>query len=57
MLELYDLEKLVTFKSEGTLVAASEKLLISQPALSRSMRKMCIRDRLQRERERRDRVG
>ena len=40
MLELYDLEKLVTFKSEGTLVAASEKLLISQPALSRSMRKL-----------------
>lgn len=40
MLELYDLEKLVMFKSEGTLVAASEKLLISQPALSRSMRKI-----------------
>ncbi len=40
MLELYDLEKLVAFKTEGTLVAASEKLLISQPALSRSMRKL-----------------
>ncbi len=40
MLELYDLEKLVTFRNEGTLVAASEKLLISQPALSRSMRKL-----------------
>ena len=40
MPELYDLEKLVTFKNEGTLVAASEKLLISQPALSRSMRKL-----------------
>lgn len=40
MLELYDLEKLVAFRREGTLVAASEKLLISQPALSRSMRKL-----------------
>lgn len=40
MLELYDLEKLVVFRREGTLVAASEKLLISQPALSRSMRKL-----------------
>ena len=37
MLELYDLEKLAAFAREGTLVAASEKLLISQPALSRSM--------------------
>lgn len=40
MLELYDLEKLVAFRREGTLVAASEKLLISQHALSRSMRKL-----------------
>ncbi len=40
MLELYDLEKLVAFRREGTLVAASKKLLISQPALSRSMRKL-----------------
>ena len=40
MLELYNLEKLVAFKTEGTLVAAAEKLLISQPALSRSMRKL-----------------
>ena len=40
MLELYDLEKLAAFAREGTLVAASEKLLISQPALSRSMRKL-----------------
>ena len=40
VLELYDLEKLVAFRREGTLVAASEKLLISQPALSRSMRKL-----------------
>lgn len=40
MLELYDLEKLAAFKNEGTLVAAAEKLLISQPALSRSMRKL-----------------
>ena len=30
MLELYDLEKLVAFRREGTLVAASEKLLISR---------------------------
>lgn len=40
MLELYDLEKLVAFRREGTLSAAAEKLLISQPALSRSMRKL-----------------
>ncbi len=40
MFELYDLEKLVAFAKEGTLVAAAEKLLISQPALSRSMRKL-----------------
>lgn len=40
MLELYDLEKLVAVAKTGTLSAASEELLISQPALSRSMRKL-----------------
>lgn len=40
MLELYDLEKLVAVAKTGTLSAASEGLLISQPALSRSMRKL-----------------
>ena len=40
MLELYDLEKLVAVSKAGTLSAAAEDLLISQPALSRSMRKL-----------------
>lgn len=40
LLELYDLEKLVAVSKAGTLSAAAEDLLISQPALSRSMRKL-----------------
>lgn len=40
MLELYDLEKLAAFRRCGTLVAAAQELRISQPALSRAMRKL-----------------
>ena len=40
MIETYLLEALVAFKECGTLSAASEKLHITQPALSRSMQKL-----------------
>ncbi len=40
MIETYLLEALVAFKDCQTLSAASEKLHISQPALSRSMQKL-----------------
>lgn len=40
MPELYDWEKLVSVARCGSLTAAAEELLISQPALSRSMRKL-----------------
>ncbi len=40
MLNIYDLEKLVTFAKCGTLSKAAEELLTSQPALSRSMKAM-----------------
>ena len=40
MIETYLLEQLVAFSKYGTLSAASEQLHLSQPALSRSMRKL-----------------
>lgn len=40
MIELYLFEQLLAFARCGTLLAASEKLHISQPALSQSMRKL-----------------
>ena len=40
MIEIYLLEALVAFHQYGTLSAASEHLHISQPALSRSMKKL-----------------
>lgn len=40
MIEIYLLEQLVEFEDSGTLSKAAEKLLISQPALSRSMQKL-----------------
>lgn len=40
MLELNQLEQLLTFAECGTLSAAAEKLHLSQPALSRSMQKL-----------------
>lgn len=40
MLEIYLLEQLVALKKYGTLSVAAEKLNISQPAVSRSMKKL-----------------
>ena len=40
MIEIYLLEQLCAFAECGTLSAAAEKLHISQPALSRSMKKI-----------------
>lgn len=40
MIDIYLLEHLLAFHDYGTLSAASEKLHLSQPALSRSMRKL-----------------
>lgn len=40
MIDIYLLEQLLAFHDNGTLSAASEKLHLSQPALSRSMRKL-----------------
>ncbi|WKY46660.1 LysR family transcriptional regulator [Eubacteriaceae bacterium ES3] len=40
LIEIYLLEQLVTFARCGTLLKASEELHISQPALSRSMKKI-----------------
>ena len=40
MIDTYLLEGLLAFRDTGTLSAASEKLHLSQPALSRSMRKL-----------------
>lgn len=40
MIDIYLLEQLLAFHDYGTLSAASEKLHLSQPALSRSMRKL-----------------
>ena len=40
MIEIHLLEQLVTFAQCGTLSAASEKLHTSQPALTRSMKKL-----------------
>ena len=40
MMELYLLEQLIAFSRQGTLSGASEKLHISQPALSQSMKKL-----------------
>ena len=38
MMELYLLEQLIAFSRQGTLSGAAEKLHISQPALSQSIR-------------------
>ena len=40
MIEIYLLEQLNTFVSCGTLSEAAEKLHMTQPTLSRSMRKL-----------------
>ena len=40
MIEIYLLEQLAAFAKHGTLSKAAEELLISQPALSRSMKKL-----------------
>ena len=40
MIEIYLLEQLATFEECKTLSKAAEKLLVSQPALSRSMQKL-----------------
>jgi len=40
MIDIYQLEQLVAFAEEGTLLSAAEKLHISQPALSKSMKKL-----------------
>lgn len=40
MIEIYLLEQLDAFARHGTLISASEELHISQPALSRSMKKL-----------------
>lgn len=40
MIELYQLEQLVTIAKKGTLSKAAEVLLISQPALTRSIQKL-----------------
>lgn len=40
MLDKYQLEQLLSFADEGTLSAAADKLHISQPALSKSMKKI-----------------
>ena len=40
MLELYQLRQLAAFAEYGTLSEAAEKLFLSQPALSRNMRKL-----------------
>ena len=40
MIDIYLLEELLAFHDTGTLSAASEKLHLSQPALSRSMKKL-----------------
>lgn len=40
MIEFYQLEQLVTIAKEGTLSKAAEVLLISQPALTRSIQRL-----------------
>ncbi len=40
MLELYQLEQLVAFSEHGTLSLAAENMLISQPSLTRTMKKL-----------------
>ena len=40
MVELYLLEQLIAFSQQGTLSGAAEKMHISQPALSQSMKKL-----------------
>ena len=40
MFELYLLRQLAAFKEYGTLSEAAERLYLSQPALSRNMRKL-----------------
>lgn len=40
MLDLTQLEQLITFYKEGTITKAAEKLLISQPALTRSLQRL-----------------
>ena len=40
MIDIYLLEQLVAVRKNGTLIAASESLHISQPALSKSMKKL-----------------
>ena len=40
MLELYQLEQLVTIANEGTISKAAEKLMISQPGLTRSIQRL-----------------
>lgn len=40
MFELYELRQLITFAETGTLSKAAEILHLSQPALSRNMKKL-----------------
>ena len=40
MFELYELRQLITFAETGTLSEAAEILHLSQPALSRNMKKL-----------------
>ncbi|EHJ52960.1 LysR family transcriptional regulator [Streptococcus macacae] len=40
MINLEQLQQLVTFEEEGTITKAAQKLLISQPALTRSLQKL-----------------
>lgn len=40
MIEFYQLEQLVTIAKEGALSKAAEVLLISQPALTRSIQRL-----------------
>lgn len=40
MIELYQLEQLITIAQSGTISKAAEKLLISQPGLTRSIQRL-----------------
>lgn len=40
MIDLNQLKQLITFEQEGTITKAAEKLLISQPALTRSLQRL-----------------